>query len=249
MTRDPTADMKHSATASSFTHVSLIALALLASAGMPSGASAGIKCWTNKDGVRECGDRLPPEYAQRGHEEITHSGVRVKVVEAAKSAEELEKARRLAAEQAEQARIARIQAAEQLADDQVLLRTFTTEEDLLLARDGKLAVIESRVKLAQNRVAKMETNLEQLTSQAAQQERSGRSVAKNLQQRIAKVRQRIDSHMAYIDDRRSDQDVIRRQFEADLQRFQALKSGQVKPGEVNPQEKAPEASAQAGLEQ
>ncbi|MDJ0890449.1 MAG: hypothetical protein QNK18_04545 [Gammaproteobacteria bacterium] len=240
--------MKNSVTARSCLHGSFLALALLAVSATPPTAFAGIKCWTNKEGVRECGDRLPPEYAQKGHEQISESGIKVTVVEAARSAEELEEAKRLAAVKAEQARIARIRAAEQLADDQVLLRTFTTEEDLLLARDGKLAVIESRIKLAQNRVAKMETNLEQLTSQAAQQERSGRSVAKNLQERIAKVRRRIDSHLSYIDDRRDDQDGIRKQFDADLQRLRALKSGDVQPGEVVAEETPPEASPQAGLE-
>ena len=241
--------MKHSAAARRFAHGSLFALALLALAGNPLTAYADIKCWTNKDGVRECGDRLPPEYAQKGHEQISDSGVKVTVFEGAKTPEEMAEARRRAADEAERARIARIRAAELLADDQVLLRTFTSEEDLLLARDGKLAVIESRVKLAQNRVAKMDTNLEQLTSQAAQQERSGRTVTEALQQRIAKVRQRIDSHMGYIEARRKDQENIRQQFQKDLERLRALKSGQVQPGEVVPDEDPLPVSAQAGLEQ
>ena len=179
--------MKHYVTPRSFVHGSLVAIAFLALAGNAMTVSAGIKCWTNKDGFRECGDRLPPEYARGGHEEISNSGVKIKVTERAKTPEELEEARRHAADLAERERVARVQAAEQLAHDQVLLQTFATEEDLLLARDGKLAVIESRIKLAQNRVAKMETNLEQLKAQAAQQERAGRTVAADLQERIAKV--------------------------------------------------------------
>ncbi len=240
--------MKHSVTPRRFVHGSLVAIAFLALAGNALTASAGIKCWTNKDGFRECGDRLPPEYAQGGHEEISGSGVKVKVTSRAKTPEELEEAKRLAAHKAEQDRIARVQAAKQLAHDQVLLQTFTTEEDLLLARDGKLAVIESRIKLAQNRVAKMETNLEQLKAQAAQQERAGRTVAADLQQRIAKVRKRIQSHLGYIENRRSDQDEIRQQFKIDQQRFRDLKSGRVQPGEVV-DETPPEVSAQVGLEQ
>lgn len=26
-------------------------------------ANAAIKCWTNNEGVRECGNRVPPEYS------------------------------------------------------------------------------------------------------------------------------------------------------------------------------------------
>ncbi len=240
--------MNHVARPRKFVHGSLVALAVVALAGNAMTVSAGIKCWTNKDGVRECGDRLPPEYAQSGHEELSGSGVKIKVTERAKTPEELEEARRLAAVEAEQKRIANVKAAKQLAHDQVLLQTFATEEDLLLARDGKLAVFESRIKLAQNRVAKMETNLEQLTAQAAQQERSGRTVTPELEQRIAKVRKRIQSHLAYVQDRRNDQDGIRQQFNIDQQRFRDLKSGRVQPGEV-PDDTPPEVSAQVGLEQ
>ncbi len=240
--------MKHTARARRFAHGSLVALAVLVSAASSWPVSAGIKCWTNKDGFRECGDRLPPEYAQEGHEELSGSGIRIKVTARAKTQEEILEAQRLAAAKAEQERIARVKAAKQLAHDQVLLQTFTTEEDLLLARDGKLAVIESRIKLAQNRVAKMETNLERLKAQAAQQERAGRTVAAKLQKSIAKVRKRIQSHLGYIEDRRGDQDKIRERFQADQQRFRDLKSGKVQPGEVL-DETPPEVSAQVGLEQ
>ena len=32
---------------------------------------AAIKCWTNKDGVRECGNVVPPEYSQESHTTIS----------------------------------------------------------------------------------------------------------------------------------------------------------------------------------
>ena len=36
--------------------------------------AARIKCWTNNEGVRECGNAVPPEYAQKGHKEVSKSG-------------------------------------------------------------------------------------------------------------------------------------------------------------------------------
>ncbi len=225
--------MRHSATPGKMARILPIVLMLVGFAGNPGAVSAGIKCWTNKDGVRECGDRMPPEYAQKGHEEISDSGIKVKVIERAKTAEELEEARRQAAERAESERKLRARASKQLAHDQVLLHTFTTEEDLLLARDGKLAVIESRIKLTQNRVAKMEANLEQLVNKAAKQERGGKPVNEDLRKRIANVEQQVRNHMAYIDARRQEQDEIRQRFADDLQRFQDLKSGKVKPGDLS----------------
>ena len=30
-------------------------------------AQARMKCWTNNEGVRECGNSIPPEFAQKEH--------------------------------------------------------------------------------------------------------------------------------------------------------------------------------------
>ena len=38
-------------------------------------ASARFKCWTNHEGVRECGEKVPPEFAQQGHQEMSKQGV------------------------------------------------------------------------------------------------------------------------------------------------------------------------------
>jgi len=60
------------------------ALAVLAAALLPLPASAGIKCWTNDDGVRECGNTVPPEYAQKSHRELTGEGITVSTTKRAK---------------------------------------------------------------------------------------------------------------------------------------------------------------------
>ncbi|MGH8595639.1 MAG: hypothetical protein ACREXT_03150, partial [Gammaproteobacteria bacterium] len=54
-----------------------------------AGAAAGIKCWTNKDGVQECGNAVPPEYAQQGHQEKSLSGMTIRTQSRAKSPEEI----------------------------------------------------------------------------------------------------------------------------------------------------------------
>ena len=57
---------------------------------LSSGAEATIKCWTNSEGVRECGNSIPPEYSQQGHTELNSQGVVIEENERAKTAEELE---------------------------------------------------------------------------------------------------------------------------------------------------------------
>ena len=42
---------------------------------LTNNAAARIKCWTNNEGNRECGDKIPPEYTQQGYKELDKSGL------------------------------------------------------------------------------------------------------------------------------------------------------------------------------
>ena len=42
---------------------------------LTNNAIARIKCWTNNEGNRECGDKIPPEYTQQGYKELDKSGL------------------------------------------------------------------------------------------------------------------------------------------------------------------------------
>ena len=70
------------------------ALSVMVCLGLPAAAAGArapgpaIKCWVNKDGLRECGNVVPPEYAQGGHSQVTPSGT-VREVEGAKTPEEM----------------------------------------------------------------------------------------------------------------------------------------------------------------
>ena len=59
-------------------------------AGSPVQAGiTAIKCWTNGEGVRECGNAVPTEYAQQGHTVYNDQGVQIGAQQRAKSGEEL----------------------------------------------------------------------------------------------------------------------------------------------------------------
>ena len=70
-----------------FTTLSLLALLL------PFHAHA-FKCWTNNEGVRECGNVVPPEYAQQKTRTINERGITTEVKERAKTKEELAEMKR-----------------------------------------------------------------------------------------------------------------------------------------------------------
>jgi len=198
----------------------LVSAALLGT----SGAVAGIKCWTNKDGVRECGNAVPPEYAQQEHEEKSASGLTIKTQERAKTVEEItleREAREAAAlKQAEIDAAARRQA----AADKVLLDTFSSEDDLVLARDGQIANLDSQIKLTESHIAKLAKSRDQLISKAAIHEQRKQDVPEALSADITNLRQQIADHEAFIQTKRDEQGAIRTKFDMDIARFRELRS-------------------------
>lgn len=182
-----------------------------------------IKCWTNDEGVRECGNAVPPKYSQHGHQEFNRTGVTVGTQRPAKSKEEVEAERQRAVAEAkrkaEEDRVARIQGAK----DRVLLDTFTTEEDLMLAQKGRLAAIDSRIKHAQQILDRHETDLVGLEEQAAKAERTGSTMPDALRERIANTEAQIGSNTTFIEQRHQEKKDLDAQFKTDLSRYRLLK--------------------------
>lgn len=199
-------------------YVFMVALLGLA---LSPGASAGIKCWTNKEGNTECGDTVPPEYSQQGHKEINKQGIVIDEKERALTEEEIEARERQAAIEAEKKRAME----EQRRQDRILLQTFSTEEDIITARDDKLAAMEAQIKLAESRIEKLQADLDKRVKQAAAAERTGKEPSAALLDDIESLRRQIETNKEFISDTRAEQERIRAEAEADLKRFRELKQG------------------------
>ena len=199
------------------------ALIVLVAVLLPVSASAGIKCWTNDEGVRECGNAVPPKYSQKGHREISEKGFTLSTTDRAKTKEELrierEEAARLAAIRAEEERKIR----ERETKDRVLLSTYTTEEDLALAHRGQVAAIDIRIEHTEQILKQLEQKLGQLRSKAAKLERKGKPMTPELKADITRVKGQVDDSHAFIEKRRLQKAELDAQFAADLDRYRELK--------------------------
>ncbi|MGD8514947.1 MAG: hypothetical protein PVF52_04975 [Granulosicoccaceae bacterium] len=198
-----------------------LTILLLASSQLQAGK---IKCWTNNEGIRECGNVVPPEYAQKGHEVLNRQGVTVDKVERAKTPEELAEAKRLAAIKAEEDRLRK----EQENRDRVLLHTFSSEDEIIMARDGKITALKTEIRLTKKSMAKTQERLDALLKQAANLERAGKPVPEKLAGDIKTATEQVDEYRAFISTRQSEQDRIKAQFDNDMTRYKLLKSGKVR---------------------
>ena len=197
-------------------------LVFVALCGVGSTAQAKIKCWKNHEGVRECGDSVPPEFAQQGHEEKSAGGVTVDSKARAKSLEEL------AAERAaERARAdAELQQREQAARDRVLLDTFSSDDDMVLARDGQITHIKSQIRLTKSHTEKLNSSLAVLIEEAADHERRGNQPPEKLLGDITSLRQQIHDNQEFVKAKRSERRKLIKKFDADIARFRELKSAE-----------------------
>ncbi len=185
---------------------------------LSNSSQARIKCWENSEGIRECGEKVPPEYAQKGHKKINSQGITVEESARAKTREELAEERRLAAiKQEEDARQAEIE-----MQNRILLDTYSNVDDIQMTRDGTLAALESNIKLAIKRNEKIRPNLDKLTKAAAEAELAGKQPSEDLLKDIKSLSRQIKNNDEYIADTRLEQSAIEKEYAEKIERFLRL---------------------------
>ncbi len=175
--------------------------------------------WVDENGVVHYTDQIPPNQVDKGHAQLTNQGVRVEVVPPAQTIEEIQRERELERLRAQQERLVE----QQKAADRVLLRTFRSVDDLLMARDGKLAAIDVVIQVARGNIRRQQEWLRNLRTEAADLERAGKSVPQHVTEGIGKSERYIRESYATIVDREQQKEGVRADFDRDLKRFRQLK--------------------------
>lgn len=197
------------------TTLTFICMALLV---LSTPAQARIKCWENSDGVRECGETVPPEYAQKSHREISNQGIVLEESAKVKTEEErLEEERLLAIQKEEEAK-----KAEAEAQDKILLDTYSNTDDIQMTSDGKVAALESTINLANKRNEKIQSALDKRTAAAAAAELAGKQPSKELLKDIRSLKRQVKNNNKFIADKRLEQEETRKEYTEKVERFVEL---------------------------
>ncbi|MFK8068687.1 MAG: hypothetical protein AB8D52_10615 [Gammaproteobacteria bacterium] len=185
-----------------------------------SSSQAGIKCWKNSDGYRECGDYIPPEYAQQESKKFNKHGVTTEKKRAAKTQEELAEIKRLADIESEKQ--AKIQERED--SDRVLLNSFASADDIILAREGKLSSLAAEISLRQTQIEKLQMNLDKIVTVAADMERRGVPLTEKVLADVENVKSQIAETKTYLKAKYKEQVLVKQQYDQDLNRYNKLQS-------------------------
>jgi len=185
--------------------------------------SAGtIKCWENAQKVRECGQTVPPEFAQGRIEVLNAQGQVIKVYERVQTKEERKEAKRQAKLKKEEERRQK----ESRKHDVILMMTFASENDLTLAHKNKVEAVQSLIKLNQNSIEQLNEQLAAIQKQLADYERAGETAPSNLYNNMESVRIRIEKNNKILEEKQTQVKGLQARYKADLKRYRELKSYQ-----------------------
>ena len=200
-------------------------LAMLLCAVSSASMAGALYKWVDEDGAVRYSDQLPPDQSRKKHQQLNSQGVVLSTKDAARSTEEIaieaESKRKLEEQQREEARIKSIQDKK----DRVLLLSFSSEEELELARENRIQVIDSVIRLITNSIKTTQGKLDKLSTRADQAYISkGHDVPGGLAQKIEHFERKAESRNAQLKLKIAEKEKIRQKYDFDLERFRLLKS-------------------------
>jgi methionine-rich copper-binding protein CopC len=185
-------------------------------------AHAKMYKWVDENGQMHFSDKVPVEYMLKAHDELNEHGIVTKHKAAAKTEAEKAEDKRLAWEQ-KQLELAEKKKKQR---DRVLLDTYTTERDLIVARDARLDAVDSQIQLAETIISDSNKNIESLEKQVAQIKASSREVPADIYGRLNKEKQQVKVQSQVKDKHKDRRDIISKQFQEYIERFKVLKAEQ-----------------------
>jgi len=206
--------------------IALVVCGLLAAVGSQGAYAAKFYRWTDDKGETHYGTEVPPQYLQQQHKQINEQGITTRINQRTKTPEEA------AAEAAERRRRAKMRAAEvaviekQKQLDKILLETYSSLDDMELARDGKIAAIEAVIRITKSNITGVRSEMARMTAEAANRERSGQTVPPKLSRQITESQSQLQENLAFIGEQRQEQERVREEFEREMRRYARLKSVQ-----------------------
>ncbi len=175
--------------------------------------------WVDENGQVHYGTSIPPEYQKQARDELNEQGVVTEHVERAATPEEL--AARQAAEEAR--RQAEEAERKRQIEAQQILVNYNSEEDIQRRRKLRLEGVERSLQITRDTLAAQQRNLDQLNKQAAEQERSGRTVSKALLSAIRDMKAQMAKQREYLQTKEKEKAKIDAEFDHILQEYRRIK--------------------------
>ena len=96
---------------------------------------------------------------------------------------------------------------------------------MLLARESKVASVETLIQLTNSRIDSMQKRLGELTNDAAEFERSGKKLPEGLVNQMKNLKEQIERNEEFLKTKQEEKEQIASKFDEDIKRYRELTSG------------------------
>lgn len=197
----------------------LVTAGLTAPFALQADGGAKLYRWVDDQGNVHYTDQVPPSQIKQGHTTLSQEGLRTDSVAPVPTGEALKKAEE---EQRRQAEVVRRQESERAADLR-LLQTYRSVDELVLAREGRIAGIEAAIQVKRDLLRRLQDQLVQAAAERQKAIRAGKPVPGKLGADIEQSQRLIRDGYAAIIELESEKDSVRQEFAATIQRFKRIK--------------------------
>jgi hypothetical protein len=176
--------------------------------------------WVDNEGVVHYGDSIPAEYAELERQVVNEHGITVGVMQAKKTEEEL----------AEDARLEelRAEAALQRRQDQALLATYLTIDEIIMHRDRRVELFQAQARVTELYLRNLQRRMDSLREEASKfrpysADPEAPMIDPDLADDMTMTKETIARHEENLRKFESDEQSIVSRFDGDIDRFKQLK--------------------------
>lgn len=185
---------------------------------MVSTAHARLYRWEDENGKVHYGDRIPPQYSNKGGQELNERGLRLKEIEKPRDPKEVEAEKRAKLLAEEKARREKLQAAQ----DKKLLRTYGSLEQLEILRNDRVSALNSIIGLAEEKSGDIQKRLLQAKEESNKWRNEGKLPPENMLKKEQQLEQDLTDNNAYLERKKKEMFDLAAKFDKELERFRAL---------------------------
>lgn len=175
--------------------------------------------WVDENGQMHFGDKIPQKYLVKEHDEFNEHGVKTKHREAEKTAAEKAEQRSLEAERKKVA----LAEEKQKKLDRELLDIYSTERDLIVARDSRLNAIATQVQMSEAIISASNKKIESMEKQVIDIKAEKREVPIYLYNRIDSEKQEVAVQTKVMNNHKKRSAEILEKYNGYIERFRVVR--------------------------
>lgn len=196
---------------------SQLLIALIAGIAFSLPASAKMYKWVDDQGVTHYGETIPPQYADKDRSELNKKGRVIKTNEVLSPEERLLKEEEDARKRAEKEA-----ALESRRRDKALINTYSSPDEIDLARHRNLQQIDARVNGVGAQLKIVSDRMAGLQKEADGYRQAGKKLPPSLQDDLNETQGRVDKLQQDLEKAKADKAAMEARYDADKARYREL---------------------------